>query len=349
MGDGASFYTLHGIDINKEKPDASAMKGTTAALEEWKDALVAKIYEGEKRRFKFDSDTCEVIALVRKITNHTDREGCALRIAERLLHKEKGAQQKMAHLVEIQKGALFQILTKHEGNPAYLLAKVEHEEILDEFDMEKHSGLPFNKQIFKTCFITFDDENQLLDVLVSDNRRKKISDYWSYDFLEVRELTTNEHNTRVAFKILDTYVTKLKKKHPADYIHIRNNLVGYFRTSETFSYSDMVERVVGSYEPEDTSLDINKFKTGLEEIPSKMKDDTFFEETFGIIKSVITARFKKSIDLSDKITLKFREDIDNLDTVIKSVIYEGKKCIRIETEQGYNYFRKEEQVADAPV
>lgn len=349
MEDSASFYTLHGIDINREKPGASAMKGTTAALEEWKDTLVANIYEGEKRRFKFDGDTCEVIALVRQITNHTDKEACALRIAERLLQKEKGAQEKMAHLVEIQKGALFQVLTEHEGNPAYLLAKVEHEEILDEFDMEKHSGLPFNKQIFKTCFITFDDENQVLDVLVSDNRRKKISDYWSYDFLEVRELTTNEHNTRVAFKILDTYVTKLKNKHPADYIHIRNNLVGYFRTSETFSFSDMVERVVGSYEPEDTNLDINKFKTGLEAIPSKMKDDTFFEQTFGIVKSEIKARFMKSINLTDKITLKLREDIDNLDKVITSVMHDGKKCIRIETEQGYNYFRKEQQAANAPV
>lgn len=349
MGDGASFYTLHGIDINKEKPGASAMKGTTAALQEWKDTLVTKIYEGEKRRFKFDSDTCEVIALVREITNHTNREACALRIAERLLQKEKCAQQKMAHLVEIQKGALFQILTEYEGKPAYLLAKVEHEEILDEFDMEKHSGLPFNKQIFKTCFITFDDDSQVLDVLVSDNKRKKISDYWSYDFLEVREMTTNEHNTRVAFQILDAYVAKLKKKHPADYIYIRNNLVGYFRTTETFSFGDMVERVVGSYEPEDTNLDINKFRTGLEAIPSKIKDETFFEQTFGIVKSVITAKFKKSIDLTDKITLKLREDIDNLEKVITSVIYDGKKCIRIETEQGYDYFKKEQKVTDAPV
>jgi hypothetical protein len=80
-----------------------------------------------------------------------------------------------------------------------------------------------------------------------------------------------------------------------------------------------------------------------------MKDDTFFDQTFGIVKSEIKARFMKSIDLTDKITLKLREDIDNLEKVITSVMYDGKKCIRIETEQGYNYFRKEQLAADAPV
>ena len=41
MGDGASFYTLHGIDINKEDPGMSVIKETTAALREWKDTLVS--------------------------------------------------------------------------------------------------------------------------------------------------------------------------------------------------------------------------------------------------------------------------------------------------------------------
>ena len=350
MGEADPFFTLHGIDINKEKPNASQMKGSTDPLEEWKNTLITKIYEGEKRRFKFNSGTCEVVALVKQIVANTDKDTCALHIAERLLQKEKGAQEKMARLgIEIQRGALFQVFTEYNGSPAYLMAKIEHEEFLDEVDLQKHSGLPFDKTIFKTCFITFDDENQVLEVLVSDNKRKKISEYWAYDFLEVVELTTNEHNTRVAFNAVEVFITKkLKKKHPADYVQIRNNLVGYFRTTETFSFVELLDRMIGAYVPEDPELDIVVFRQGLEAVPSKLKGENVFEQTFDIVKSEITARFKKSIDLTDKITLRLKEDIENLENVIASFLHEGKKCIRIETEQGYEYFKKDKQPPNGP-
>lgn len=345
-----AFYMLHGIDISKDKPSSSIMKGSSSALEEWKTSLISKIYDGEKRRFKFNSDTCEVIALVKQITNGKDKEANSSGIAERLLGKEKAAQVKMGSLVEIQKGGLLQVLTEYNGSVAYLMAKIEHEEFLDEVDLQKHSGLPFDKHIFKTCFITFNDDGEIADVLVSDNKRKKISEYWAYDFLEVAELTTNEYNTRVAFNMVENYVTKkLKKKHPADYVQIRNNLVGYFRTTATFSFKELLERMIGAYVPEDSGLDIVKFKRGLEEVPSKLKGENFFEQTFDIVKSEITARFKKSIDLTDKITLKFKEDIENLDTVIAAFVHEGKKCIRIETELGYDYFKKDEHAANGAV
>jgi hypothetical protein len=349
--DSTPFYSLHSIDTAKTKPGASIvkMKKATEALEDWKKKLFTNVYEGEKRRFKFDGETCEVIALVNKICGGTDKDTCALRIAERLLEKETKAQEKYGHLGNgIQRGGLFQILTEYEDNPAYLMAKIEHEEILDETDFERHSGLPFDKHIFKTCLIIFDKEGKVAEVLVSDNKRKKISDYWAYEFLEVTELRSNVHNTRMAFKFLEAYVTKLKKNHRADYFQIRNNMIAHFRTKSTFSFADMVEAMVGEYEPYDPELDIKAFRAGLEKLPQKLKEnENVFDSTFDIVQAEVKARFRKSIDLSDRITLNFKEDIPNLETIITAVEFNnGKKGIRIETEQGYEYFKKEKP-ADA--
>lgn len=351
MESGSPFFTLHNIDIALEKTESFPITGATAALEEWKTGLIKRIYEGEKRRFKFPSDTTEVIALIKKILADDNKDACAARIAERLLEKEKASQEKLGNLVEIQKGALIQLLTTYEDKTAYLLAKIEHEIFIDERDFEKHTGLPFEKHIFKTCFIIFDEDNEVTDIVVSDNKRKKISEYWSYDFLEVRELTTNEHNTRESFTILEKFVTrKLKSKFPSDYIQIRNNLVGYFRNTSTFSYKEMVTRVVGEYSPDNDNFNVDTFKTELEGLPGKFKEkgDSFFEETFEIIKSEIKAKFKKSINLTDKITLNLKEDIDNIGNVITAFLHDGKKCIRIETEEGYALFPKEKTTADAP-
>lgn len=351
MDSGSPFFTLHNIDVANENTELSPLPGTTAAIEEWKTGLIKRIYDGEKRRFKFPSDTTEVVALIKKILSDDKKDACASRIAERLLEKEKASQDKVAHLVDIQKGALIQLLTTYEGKPAYLLAKIEHEWFLDEKDGEKHSGLPFERHIFKTCFITFDKDDEVLEVVVSDNKRKKISEYWSYDFLEVRELTTNEHNTRESFKVLEAIVQKkLKAKYPSDYTQIRNNLVGYFRTNATFSYKEMVNQVVGDYTPDNEGFKVETFKTELEALPAKFKEkgEEFFEETFDIIQSEIKAKYKKTIDLTDKITLKLKEDIDNIGSVITAVMHAGKKCIRIETEQGYSLFPKEKEAADVP-
>jgi len=351
MDSGSPFFTLHNIDVANENTELSPLPGTTAAIEEWKSGLIERIYEGEKRRFKFPSDTTEVIALIKKILSDDNKDACASRIAERLLEKEKASQEKIGHMVEIQKGALIQLLTTYEEKPAYLLAKIEHEWFIDEQDGEKHSGLPFERHIFKTCFITFDEDNEVLEVVVSDNKRRKISEYWSYDFLEVRELTSNEHNTRESFTVLDSFIQrKLKSKHPSDYIQIRNNLVGYYRTSSTFSFKEMVTRVVGNYAPDSAGLNIAAFKGELEALPAKFKEkkETCFEETFEIIKSEVKAKFKKSIELTDKITLRLKEDIENIGNVITAVMHEGKKCIRIETEEGYSHFPKEKEAADAP-
>jgi hypothetical protein len=165
-----------------------------------------------------------------------------------------------------------------------------------------------------------------------------LSHYWWKEFLELTKVYSDEDNTENAFEAIDKGVfTKIKKKHPQDYLHLRNSTVHYFRANENFDMQEYLDTVIGNYTPFDSSLDVSEIKTQIRQLPSKPR--TPFDEQFTIVKAKIRAKFLNTIPLTSQIDLHLKEDIPNLETIITAEKdADGTRYVKIKSEQGYQYF-----------
>jgi hypothetical protein len=127
------------------------------------------------------------------------------------------------------------------GVEMILIAKVDLNSFLDQADFKKHAGLPFEKRILKTCLLEFSGANEVAKILISDSNN---AEYWWKDFLELEAVKDDANNTKTTFFAIErTLAQRLKEKHPSDYTYLRNNLIGYFRTHENFSFEEFQRSV----------------------------------------------------------------------------------------------------------
>ncbi|HHW36762.1 MAG TPA: nucleoid-associated protein [Bacillales bacterium] len=296
----------------------------------------------DSRFFGFESENTEVKTLLDKLIeekNENEEPPNCLpisdAIANRLLRKEVEAQEKYSHITKLQKGSLIQSLVEYKDQLYFLISKVEHESFLNTEDLVRQIGLPYEKKALKTCLIKFTAEDDIESIIVSDTN-VRISQYWVKDFLELKEKNSDEKNTSSAFNAIDLILTrKIKKQSPSDYSVLRNNLIGYFRTQEEFSFENMVGSVFGEYVPERPEIvDMNKIKDTVNKLPEQVG----FDKRFSIISKEISARIRKVVKISDKIELNLKDHINQLKKVIRSeTTPDGQKVIVIKTDNSEAY------------
>jgi len=341
------FYenSLHHIDLTQDEIPASPIT-EEEDLNDYIKTLVRGIRSSKNnRRYKFKSETTQVAAAIKAIINQGDYESNTQIIAARLLDREKITQEKISPMrKEIQKGSLLQSYLSVDGVDFVIITKVDHNAFIDEFDLKKKIGLPFEKKVLKSCIVKI-SENEISKVIVYDTQ-SRISTYWWQEFLELEEIVTDEQNTRSAFKAVDSVLTRnVKKKHPADHIFLRNALVGYFRTHDEFDYDDLLDYMIGVLKPDDSDLNIDRLRTKLENLPRSKH----FDRRFSIISSEIKARQrKKVISLHENIDLNIKSDIEDLEEIIKPYIgNDNKKYLMIQSDQGYYQFKRTKTVHES--
>jgi hypothetical protein len=344
------FDSIHSMDLEGVKLEKRS--ATEGAIEEYIIDLIKKSrINKNKRAFKFASETVELHTLVMEIVNTGFDQKILIdntdRIAKRWFDKEKDTQEKYSQIMSLPKGSLIQSYFQTRDSFLFLIAKIEHEDYIDEIEYNKQVGLPFDKRILKTCIIELkevetvyeEDEDGVpkfdVDNIYVTDSNAKIATYWYKDFLELEELNTNEMNTRTAFKAIDWEIKKVKKSSPPDYTLLRNNLIGYFKTKEDFTIDNVIEYVFGDYPAESQELDLEKVKRDIRALPKKKNFDT----QFSIIKKEVKAR--RNYDVNDKIEIRLKDHIDRMRDVVYSEEKRGDKFIVIKTEneEVYNLFK----------
>lgn len=325
------------IDFHKSEVETIDQADFPADFTFYLQGLINLMISGSSgRTFRFDRDTTEVRVQIGEIMTGNDFSGIATTVATRLLAIEQVAQEEIAHMgKEIQKGIIVQALITDNEINKFIICKADHNEFLNEINFTLSKGLPIKKKVFKGFVCSLNSDQTLSDNLVYDQQLTK---YWWRDFLELTKVHSDEDNTQNAFDAIDKGVlVKLKKKHPQDYMHLSNGNVRYFRASETFDMNEYIENVFGSYLPFDDKLDIEKLKKEIRELPTKSKRQ--FDEQFPIIKKQIKKKFIKDITLTPQIDLHFKEEIPNLENVVRAGTDEdGTKYVRIKSDEGYKYF-----------
>lgn len=333
---------VHQIDRGAKQVIPVALTEDAADLENYVKLLVDRILGAKgRRRYRFERPTCEVPLLLKQAYEDGSWSDIGTSLADRLLRVELTVEGQYGHLPDIPRGSLIQCAIEYEQGPAYLMAKVEHDQFLDQTQLIRRLGLPYDKQALKTCLVDVDGAGKPGKTWVSDSS-SRIARYWWQGFLELEEEYTDEANTQRAFLSIDRLLAKkLKRVARSDYTFLRNTLVGYFRTQPEFNIDAVVEHVYGTYEPENKEeVDLDALRGATE----ALVDKGLFDERFTLVPKEIKARIRRVIPLTDEIDLALKTEIPNLRDVIKARQHpDGMKYLEIRTERGWEEFKTAEE------
>lgn len=258
-------------------------------------------------------------------------------IANRLLLKEREAQNSISHLTNVQKGSLIQALLYDDDNNkyTYLLAKVEHTDFVDDTDFSFKSGFSKDtKKIWKTCIFEIEDLNapNYAAKVYSNNAAV----YWWDNFLELDRVVSDEVNTDRAFRAVESVLNRnIKKVSPRDHTVLRNAVIAYFKSNEYFDFDTMIEDTLKNYHP--VELEQDKMNMVIEKI-RELPDKHNFDKQFNTVPSKINARIKKVYDVFPGIQLKITDALENLDDTIYAYRdNDGNKYIKIKTDNDLMY------------
>ena len=262
-----------------------------------------------------------------------------------MLRKEREAQEQVASMdIKVQKGSLILSLIEHDENLLFLLAKVEHTDFFDDTDYSIKSGFSKDtKKIWKTCLFKIDDvrAEQFCAKIYSNT----VAKYWWHDFLELEELQSDECNTKRAFKAIENTLNRnLKKVAPYDHMVIQNAIYIYFSSTEQFDFSEMLERNVKNYTPND--MTVEKKEELLQKL-QKLPEEQHFDQQFPPSLSVIKRKMKKTYDVYSGIQIKVTSAVEDLGDVIEAYqANDGKRYLKIRIDNDVT-FRTFERKAES--
>lgn len=271
---------LHQIDVDSKKSQLIPISGHHSDLEGYLGDLLDEIQAKEqKRAYEFLRETTEFFTALKSYTESQDLQANVVssNLAQRLLDKEVITDDKYGHLGasgsgHVKKGSFLQFLYRNGSSISYLGVKIEHQLFLDELDFKKKIGISIANKIYKACKVDFDDNSIPCKVFVYDTNSKP-STYWWSEFLELKELRNDAHNTRTAAKEVLKIINRIKKEHPADHTLLRNSMISSFKQQGELKYDDFIEKTIKNYEPVDKNLKdkLPEIVSNLTKLPEKKR------------------------------------------------------------------------------
>jgi hypothetical protein len=287
------------------------------------------------QRFQFCDDGYDSKAAIEALAT-ADFKTVALALTQRLLECEIETQKRIAGLNELREGSLlcahFQL-----GDDAYvILVKIDHAGYLDEVTLQRTSGLPEKQRAQKCASFSIIAGKVDPTVVISDSNNS-LTEYWWSGFLNLAALSNPQQNTLRAFKAIESFLkTKVEKKSPSDYWTLRNAFVSYFTTRPDCIFDQMIDDIMGGYPAHDPELDMLKLVAEAKELPKK-KD---FDSHFPIAQDVISNKIKRQIRLGQNLDLRITGEITDFDNTFATGDDDGRKYLKIYSEEGYAAFNK---------
>lgn len=334
---------LHLIDVNSNTCQNIPISGDQTDLEGYLSDLLTEIRSKEqKRSYAFIRETTEFFSALKSYTEEPDLQANTFseNLAERLLDKEVLTDKRYGHLGSsgtghVKKGSFLQFLYREGTEISYLGVKIEHQIFLDEEDFRKKIGISIANKIYKACKVDFDENKSPFNVFVYDTNSKP-STYWWSDFLELKELRNDAHNTREASREVIKVINRIEKKFPADHTILINSVISSFKQSGEMKYDVFLKDTIENYVPVDDNLKdkLPQIIEKLKELP-KTKD---FDTLFNLVPSEVSEK-KRKYTLSKEITLSIENGIENISNKIWSErTTSGKHLVVIESSEGFKRF-----------
>ena len=339
------FHRLYKVDITTNEVALQEF-AENVNVNNYVIELLNDVAENEgDREYTFEDGSLSMKTFLNNIISDIDRDDTSELIGQRLLQKEKDAQEKIVQLRrEIIKGILnISYVQMTETEYKIIISKADYNEFLEEVTGKIRNGLPTKKKIFKSFIANVSliaGEDTITKLVTYDLNTTKAS-YWWKEFLELKEIRDDEKNTLNAYnsikvKILDP----IRKKHKRDWLCLSNATVAYFRGEGDFDFIHFRDNIIGNYIPNDPNLDMADIKDKINKLPKQDKFDLRFTKKPNIVKDKI----KNVISLTDEIDLVIKHDVSSVDATFKPYLdAEGKKYLAIRSDKGYLYAQNQQQ------
>lgn len=292
------------------------------------------------REYCFEPTLLTMQNHVNRIILDDNRDDVCVQIATKLLVVENNTKEQIAHLnKDIPKGVLMiSYVEMTETEYKIVITKADFTEFLEELTGDKKSGLPTKKKIFKSFIMNItmvDDSYDIGKIVTYDSNTSTKAVYWWKIFLELKEVRDDEKNTLTAYQAIKKDILEpIRKKHPEDYLYLRNATIAYFRGEGEFDLVHYRDNILGNYTPVDNALKTRELKSKVDKLPEKHKFDSVFQKKTDVVRD----KFKDVIKLTDEIELKIKQDIINIKRVIKPhTDGEGRQYVMILSPEGYKF------------
>jgi 37-kD nucleoid-associated bacterial protein len=255
-----------------------------------------------------------------------------LEIAQQLAVAESTSSSRS----RIPTGSLVLALATIDQGCVLLAAKIDRSDFLNETSFLLTSGLPSERVIYKACLVESETSAFPTKVRVFDSQSAGYAKYWWSEFLGLLEERDSQQNTTRAFATIDKIVATIAP-WKADYYQVRNALIHYFRTQPQFTIQTLLDQVIGNYQPIDESLPLDRIELVRDKI-RHLSNTIDFDQQFVIDFSVVRAKVKRVIALTDELDLTLKSDVP--DSVIQGVTLQGNKYVQIRSDAGYDNFKR---------
>lgn len=309
------YSSLHNLDMAQDRP---VRKAIPADFNSYMDAYIkfATTENDSSREYNpIDSNRTvrrcvstiftdvlhqgDVVTDSERLDEHTDS------IALKLLDAEKAVQERIGQMTDVQKGSIVQALLLDDEGYKYVVAKVEHSEWYDGETLEKNFGFPGqNKRVWKSAVIGLDAVDGAVIFTTIKAYINTNAKYWTADFLEVHEAKTDAVNTKAVLHAIDRVLKPVKEKSPQDYYNLRNTVVHELQSEQTINYPEMVNNLLGSYQPSSEEVDVQGMR-------QKLLEASGFDTQFHTDPKAINGPGKVKIIISPSIDVLVKEGIPN--------------------------------------
>lgn len=207
-------------------------------------------------------------------------------IARKLFVIEQATQARMEHLTNLQRGSIVQTLILENEEYRFIIAKVEHSEWYNGDTLAKNFGFPGeNKRVWKSAVIDLSVEG----VNITHGNVKVFSNtgaqYWTKDFLEVREANSDKVNTEEVLKIVNQELKRsVKGKSLYDYYNLKNSLNHALQSDQIINYPDLIASLFDSYQPTEPSVNKEEIRVKLLDKAASGRFDTQFHADPSVVK-----------------------------------------------------------------
>lgn len=334
--------TLHHLDLNTSICTAATIQPGNSDLHTYLDELLYEISsKPQHRAYQLCSSTTEFAT---SLSGFCQAQGVvtagAQALAARLLRIELQTDAKYGHLnpsgTHIRKGSFLQYIYSENSLFHYLGVKVDHHAFIDERDLRRRIGLGQTQKLFKACRVTFDANGVPQETLVFDTNARP-SVYWWREFLELRELRSDQHNTETAIRGVIKCLNTIKKTAPTDYTHLRNAAITAFKQAGPLDFTVFVDNIFTNYQPVEPLLakTLPNIVDRIRKLPSTSK----FDMQFILVPGAVPFK-RMNVEVSEEVSLSYNEDVANLDDKIwSSKTRDGRDVVVIRATESADRFK----------
>ncbi|CAK2452174.1 nucleoid-associated protein [Vibrio crassostreae] len=281
-----------------------------------------------KKLYEFESTSTAQMRIGEFLAAKTQAEEqtSSMELAKLLLAAEKNTSSRVSQLSGLKKGSMVICHYKTNSVNCIIVTKLDFEQFLERGTYNKKQGLPEKKGILKSCVININSGNLDTEMYLLDSNGL-IASFWSKQFFDANQKIDDVVNTKNAYKKIAKTFIGLAQKSRVDYQQLKNNLISYFSTNNTFVLTDLLDSLIGNYKPVDPSVDLNAIKEKI----NKLVKDKEFDGSFTIDDKEIKKQYKQIIKLDGGIVITTS---DSYNDIIYRKKIDGDDYLIIKTQSG---------------